>query len=80
MPAPVGASVPAQILALLADGTPRTRGQLADALTVSPHQVADALAALRQRGLVTIAGYAPAEGGRGRSRRALWTRTLPPTP
>jgi predicted ArsR family transcriptional regulator len=80
MPAPVGSSVPARILALLADGTPRTREQLANALAVSQQQAADALAALRQRGLVTIAGYAPAESGWGRSRRALWTRTLRSAP
>jgi DNA-binding transcriptional ArsR family regulator len=81
VPAPVGASLPAHILDLLADGTPRTREQVAQALSVTSDQVGVALAALRQRGLVAIVGYQPpAAGGWGRTRRAVWQRTPPAAP
>lgn len=73
---PLGASVPALILALLADGTPRSRAQLARALSVSPARVGDALAALHRRGHVALVGYERTGGTNwGRSVAALWART-----
>ena len=81
MPPPVGASLPAQILALLADGTPRTSEQLAQSLGVSIERLRYAVQTLRTRGEVRIADYrSDEEAGWGRARPALWVRTRPPAP
>jgi len=73
---PLGAAVPAQILALLGDGTPRSRAQLARALSGSPDRVGNALAALHRRGQVAIVGdERPGGTNWGRAQVALWART-----